>query len=69
MTDWRDIATAPINGTHVLTAKKVKGHWMIRIGRTHEAGYGGQGWVTVPGDWQITPTHWRPLPDPPQPKA
>jgi hypothetical protein len=54
--EWQPIETAPKDGTEVL----VLGHERIRVAINR-----GRGWLTVPGAWAVTPTHWQPLPTPP----
>lgn len=59
---WRDvIGEMPEPGQHVL---------MIAPGKTLVVGYLseviGYGWRTCPGDHKWKPTHWQPLPTPPQ---
>jgi hypothetical protein len=62
MTQWQAIETAPKDGTRILVVGLHPGttlHWM-------NFAYGdGDG---LDGDWMesLHPTHWMPLPDPPQ---
>jgi hypothetical protein len=64
MNEWRDIETAPKDGTPVIVA-------LIRDGkvlRVSDASFGSFGWYTKNGGiachWR---THWMPLPDAPSP--
>jgi hypothetical protein len=50
MTEWRDISTAPRDGTRVLI---VGGNWLAAVIASADGKLWGQ------------PTHWRPLPLPP----
>jgi hypothetical protein len=62
MTDWQLIETAPKDGTYILGNKKfLDAGWSPRVVRW-ERGC----WLTDPGDWSQKPTHWMPLPEPPQ---
>jgi hypothetical protein len=72
--DWRPIETAPKDGTHVVVhAPKTPG----KKARTSRRGCvasiahyeSGWGWLTTPGDYQVAPTHWQPLPTPPKAEA
>jgi len=62
MNDWRPIASAPKDGTRVL----LWGNGPIRFGYMDELG----NWRELThGPMKTTPTHWRPIPTPPQTKA
>lgn len=68
MSEWRDIATAPKDGTQILvciTYNLPDGHWET---------IQWVDWQKPPFVWPIyrdridipySPTHWMPLPDPP----
>lgn len=66
MSDWRTIETAPKDGTAVAI-------WCPMQADRHHAGmsaariafFSVSGWLSLPGWWRSTPTHWMPLPDPP----
>jgi hypothetical protein len=68
-TAWQPISTAPKDGTPVVVYAE-RG----RRGKRRRAGVtfasvarwaGGWGWLSVPTDIQLHPTHWVPLPAPP----
>ena len=63
MSEWRPISTAPRDETALLLAKEFDGpgDWRIKVG----------GWNLQDRKWLIfgaswTPSHWMPLPAPPQ---
>jgi hypothetical protein len=63
-TAWQPIETAPKDGTRILVCQRmVRGEMVFRSVRiTH--------WWFSFGRWNMTrgtPTHWMPLPDPPEP--
>lgn len=63
--DWRDIESAPKDGTLVLTIAMND----IRNGRPNQslARWSTRGrWLTTPGAYAICPSHWMPLPSPPR---
>lgn len=79
--DWRPIESAPKDGTAILltNGKDVaEGHWFFEeggtteyrdldgryIGQTDSDGY--DGWMDWDGGMQPDPTHWMPLPAPPE---
>lgn len=60
MSEWRDIASAPKDGTAVLLLSPKwrnpsVGWWLETFG----------GWHSFPGSYGMKPTHWMPLPLPP----
>ena len=56
-TDWRTMDTAPLNGTRVL----------LWDGMHMRVGFGTyRGWWTDPAGYLMEPTHWQPLPKPPE---
>lgn len=79
MSEWKDIATAPKDGTSVIVAVPVEWNPGWCIGEAHyrpEVLGDGEGWWwanTTPGEytatslaeWHRDPTHWMPLPAPP----
>ena len=54
---WQPIATAP-SGTNVLVVEKMRG---IEVAFHHP----DYGWMSKPGRYTVIPTHWMPLPEPP----
>lgn len=91
MSDWRDISTAPKDGTTILLyASSWEMSWgEIQLGHFEGDGEGGGEWYTGEGsvsendpdflpneeidlddmlDWDenLGPTHWMPLPAPPE---
>lgn len=71
---WRDIESAPRDGTSILVTAQhgPPASRYYSVARWEDANNEGAGWFdgTV-GSWayeellEIHPTHWRPLPDPP----
>lgn len=66
MTGWQDIATAPRDGTEILACwdaptPEFKARGVVMW----DVSYGGT-WITLPGHWPKHPTHWMPLPEPPE---
>lgn len=64
--NWRDISSAPKDGSAVLgwcvwTRTESAEARVVRYARTRD------GWISAPGAYDCRPTHWMPLPDPPQP--
>ena len=76
MTTWQPIETAPKDGARVLLWTTTEGdavltEYLIDVGaenpiRTAQVGF----YCDESGQWQLevvgNPTHWMPLPDPPQ---
>jgi hypothetical protein len=67
---WEPIETAPKDGTHVLVYARLGHNGKVRRSRhgcfVNVAHFEPSwGWLTSPSDYQIKPTHWRPLPAPP----
>jgi len=62
MMEWQPIETAPKDDTAMLLACEfLENDWRIKVG----------GWRTDKSDWNIfgaswEPTHWMPLPEPPE---
>lgn len=72
MADWQPISTAPKDGTHVVIYAPRRSDGKPRRSRrgcmANVAHFeSGWGWSTSPGEYQVQPTHWMPLPDPPCP--
>lgn len=60
---WRDIASAPKDGTQVLLWQP---HWeAMQTAVWCNDGHNGPGWLTMDGGEVIKPSHWQPLPAPP----
>jgi hypothetical protein len=67
---WQPIETAPRDGTHVVVHARLGHNGKVRRSRrgcfVNVAHFEPSwGWLTSPSDYQIKPTHWRPLPAPP----
>jgi hypothetical protein len=62
---WQPIATAPCDGTRVLTYRE---GWQehTTVAWFNSTGCGAACWVPVWGSQCPPPTHWTPLPAPPQ---
>jgi hypothetical protein len=68
--EWQPIETAPKDGANVVVYARRGSNGTIRRTRRgcmasvahFEAGWG---WLSSPGDYQLYPTHWMPLPAPP----
>ena len=63
--EWRDIETAPKDGTHILTGKfsdpvTIQSDYWSEFAKPDEGGC----WCDWPSGFQ-DPTHWMPLPEPP----
>lgn len=65
---WREIETAPKDGTHLLLGSEPD-QW---VGEGYYEADGDRGWYqagshwTDPHDGSMNPTHWQPMPGPPQ---
>ncbi|TXH44453.1 MAG: DUF551 domain-containing protein [Desulfurellales bacterium] len=57
MTEWKDISTAPKDGTHVLL-------W-VEDGGWYVGGWNGKSWDDGNYFDSLAATHWQPLPPPP----
>jgi hypothetical protein len=65
MSEWQPIITAPKDGEPILAWKpdeRRSGDWMTAV---YWSDY-PFGWMFVGGIHVVHPTHWMPLPDPPQ---
>ena len=63
MSAWKRVtdSTTPVDGRQVLAAfKSPNGGWVQFFAYAHNAPYG----VFAPG--YATPTHWQPIPEPPE---
>lgn len=70
MTDWQPIETAPKDGRMLLLVwrdKQQQGLPMVLEGYWYAASDGEAFWWS-PGQvsWKLEPTHWMPLPKPPE---
>lgn len=74
MSEWQPISTAPKDGTTVLLFRRVEPWNVVGYGTWFDD-YGAQGWLArgfsdPPGNLGLVhPTHWAPLPKPPQPAS
>jgi hypothetical protein len=60
---WQDIETAPKDGTFILAfGNGVAIHNCHYIAEWSE----GDGWICSYSDVDVTPSHWMPLPNPPE---
>lgn len=75
MSEWRDISTAPVDGTAILikVAAGVVEAWYDKPRHTPSYedpdDWTGNQWVALDDTLQFEsgePTHWMPLPDPPK---
>lgn len=70
MFEWRDIASAPKDGTAILVSYRHMGQWVFRLvsGDVRYDPTSGDTfvrWLALPGGAQVKPTFWQPLPLPP----
>ena len=68
MSEWKPIETAPKDGTEILLVHRADGKSI----RRHRYGVGcysamNGGSILWDWGWTIPPTHWMPLPSPPEP--
>lgn len=71
MTEWRDISSAPKDGTSVLLYSAGAYHGLPFPGQYHDSELRpGMPWVSLIGRksrlYEHVPTHWQPLPQPPK---
>lgn len=66
--EWQPIETAPKDGTTILTWQKgfkpATSRWVEKTTPKH--GYKSSGWYDSGFDAKAFPTHWKPIPTPPQ---
>ncbi len=63
--NWQPIETAPKDiETYVLGWDSEEECVEIMVWEPH--GRFGPGWEQIPGRWPVFPTHWMPLPAPPE---
>jgi hypothetical protein len=60
MSEWQPIETAPKDGTAVIVYCPAKG---VHVGNRRSDRVG---WYSVRGAYLCKPTHWMPLPPPPE---
>lgn len=64
--EWQPIETAP-NYKWILVCAPVDGpghdRWAVFVGRQHGP---TKTWALYPGNYNLPPTHWMPLPVPPK---
>jgi len=65
--EWQDIASAPKDGTRVLLFAPTRAFPEAIIVGWY--GVRGSSWMSEPGMWTRNPTHWLPLPTPPETTA
>ena len=59
---WRPIETAPRTGVSLLLYQPWRSGYDTRL-----IGHYANGWVIQHGElWDVEPTHWMPLPEPPK---
>ena len=71
MSEWKPIETAPKDGTLILVYEPDNESWPIRSARWSQSPYppGRWDWFYVYDDCLgEAPTHWMPLPSPPETK-
>jgi hypothetical protein len=70
--EWQSIETAPDDGNPILCCDATTGEIRVGIRKLFYANSGRYEWfrddLNVPGQtWSLVPTHWMPLPQPPEP--
>lgn len=65
MSEWKEIESAPKDGTLIIGALIRDG----RVWRVHDMRHNGLAFYTVSGGSLPQMTHWHPLPDPPAREA
>lgn len=65
MSEWKPIDTAPTNGRSFLVFDMMPHRKRVVV--AERTFYGEV--LSVPGRYQLHPTHWMPLPDPPKEQA
>lgn len=66
--DWRPIETAPKDWTDILTYTPPENHRLGVICGIHVGCFRTDlmVWHLSDDEWELSPTHWRPLPSPPK---
>jgi hypothetical protein len=62
MAEWQSIETAPKDGTQILVFCET----VMTVARCFQPPLGSDRWLTLDGGYEIEPTHWMSLPDPPE---
>lgn len=63
MSEWQKIGNAPNDTVVLVFVQRNIGEIRTAL---HSAVYG---WMTMPGRYSVTPSHWMPLPAPPRPEG
>lgn len=70
MSEWQPIETAPKDGAPFLACMDWRvddlGKCCVIRWRAPISSRSPGQWLSIPGDWSYRPTHWMPLPEPPQ---
>ena len=61
MSEWQKVESAPTDGREVLAAFRGQFSWVMFIALAHPLSHGG-----LRADRYAKPTHWMPLPEPPE---
>lgn len=64
MNKWRDIETAPKDGTAILALCPTQADRHHKNGQSpaRVCFFGQRNWLSLPGWWTCHPTHWVPIP-------
>jgi hypothetical protein len=65
--EWKPIETAPKDGTEIIGWEKSEGMFLVAY-RPDLAENTSYTWFNLEGFWPHCPTHWMPLPNPPEGK-
>jgi hypothetical protein len=68
MSNWQPIETAPKDGRGFIAYNEFTGPYITAATQPSPDGevlFPMHGWRGVPGTWFPVPTHWQPLPEPP----
>lgn len=61
--DWQPIETAPKDREFLAAVPGPRGNgYLLIVGKVNDGGL----LASIPGRWSYEPTHWMPLPEPPQ---
>lgn len=64
--EWQPIESAPRDGTEIVVGKYYGEQWHANTAAWMPEGANGPGWITPDCCEVIRPTHWMPLPTPPE---